>query len=248
MTLRMAVEMVESELDLTKERVIVLASPEWHPGVIGIVAARLVELYARPTFLVALKGNVGRGSARSIENFPVSDALLACKSIIVSGGGHKAAGGFVIPCENIPLFRDHLNALAEVWLSDEDLLRRVRIDAVVSANEINLRTVKELEALEPTGYGNPKPVLMLQNATLIYAEKLPAQGTSKLLIRVRQGERVLEMVGEGMGELVNELQLGSTVHVCFTAEVKYANGIPTLDLQIVDIAPANSDRIVLRHK
>jgi single-stranded-DNA-specific exonuclease len=248
MTLRMAVEMVESELDLTKERVIVLASPEWHPGVIGIVAARLVELYARPTFLVALKGNVGRGSARSIENFPVSDALLACKSIIVSGGGHKAAGGFVIPCENIPLFRDHLNALAEVWLSDEDLLRRVRIDAVVSANEINLRTVKELEALEPTGYGNPKPVLMLQNATLIYAERLPAQGTSKLLIRVRQGERVLEMVGEGMGELVNELQLGSTVHVCFTAEVKYANGIPTLDLQIVDISPANSDRIVLRHK
>jgi hypothetical protein len=89
---------------------------------------------------------------------------------------------------------------------------------------------------------------MLQNATLIYAERLPAQGTSKLLIRVRQGERVLEMVGEGMGELVNELQLGSTVHVCFTAEVKYANGIPTLDLQIVDIAPANSDRIVLRHK
>ncbi|MEZ8218908.1 single-stranded-DNA-specific exonuclease, partial [Candidatus Fervidibacteria bacterium JGI MDM2 SSWTFF-3-K9] len=106
----------------------------------------------------------------------------------------------------------------------------------------------ELEALEPTGYGNPKPVLMLQNAKLVYAEKLPAQGTSRLLVRVRQGERVLELVGDGMGELVNELQLGSTVHVCFTAEVKYTNGIPTLDLQIVDIAPANSERIILRQK
>lgn len=247
LTLRMAVEMVEKELDLTKERVIVLASPEWHPGVIGIVAARLVELYARPTFLIAIKGDIGKGSARSIENFPVHDAITACKPILVNGGGHKAAGGFTITCENIPLFRDHLNVLAESWLTEEDLLRRVRVDAVVSAEEVNLRTVKELEALEPTGYGNPKPILMLRNAKLVHAEKLPSQGNTKLLIRVQQGNKVLEMTGEGMGGIANELQVGMTVHVCFTADIKIVSGIPTLDLQIVDIAPANTQQVVFRH-
>ena len=247
MTLRMAVEMVERELDLTKEKVIVLASPEWHPGVIGIVAARLVELYARPAFLIAIKGDTGRGSARSIDNFPVSDALKVCKPVLINGGGHKAAGGFTISCENIPLFRDHLNALAENWLKEEDLMRRVRVDAVVSAEEVNLRTVKELEALEPTGYGNPKPVLMLQNAKLIYAEKSSSQGNGKLVIRVQQGNRVLEMTGEGMGEIVKDLQVGADVHVCFTADTKLVGGIPTLDLQIVDITPANSQQVIFRY-
>ncbi len=247
LTLRMAVEMVEKELDLTKERVIVLASPEWHPGVIGIVAARLVELYARPTFLIAIKGDIGKGSARSIENFSVHDAINACRPILVNGGGHKAAGGFTITCENIPLFRDHLNALAESWLTEEDLLRRVRVDTIVSAEEVNLRTVKELEALEPTGYGNPKPILMLQNAKLVHAERLPSQGNSKLLIRVQQGSKVLEMTGDGMSELADELQIGMTVNVCFTADTKFIGSIPTLDLQIVDITPANAQQVVFRH-
>lgn len=248
LTLQMAVEMVESELDLKSEKVIVLASPEWHPGVIGIVAARLVELYARPTFLIALRGDIGKGSARTIENFPISDALKACGSIILNGGGHKAAGGFTISAENIPSFRDHLNALAEAWLTDEDLLRRVRVDAVVSAEEVNLKTVKELEALEPTGYGNPKPVFLLPKAKLIYAQRLPSQGNGKLLVRVQQGNKVLELIGDGMGELANELQVGSTVHVCFTADVKFASGIPTLDLQIVDIAQANGGQVIIRHR
>lgn len=247
LTLRMALEMVEKELDLTKERVIVLASPEWHHGVIGIAAARLVELFVRPAFLIAIKGDAGKGSARGIDNFPISDALKICKPIISSGGGHKAAGGFTIPCENIPLFRDHLNALAETWLTEEDLLRRIRVDAIVSAEEVNLSTVKELDTLEPTGYGNPKPVLMLQNAKLVYAEKLPSQGNSKLLVRVQQGNKVLEMTGDGMGRLVDELQVGMTVHVCFTADIKLIAGIPALDLQIVDIAPTNTQRVIFRN-
>lgn len=248
MTLHMAVEMVENELDLTKEQVIVLASPEWHPGVIGIVAARLVELYARPTFLIALRGDIGRGSARSIENFPISDALVACKSLIVSGGGHKAAGGFTITCKNIPLFRDRLNKLAENWLTDEDLLRKIQVDAIVSTDEVDLRTIRELEILEPTGFGNPKPVLMLQNAKLIYVEKLPSQEGGKLLVRVQQGTKVLEMTGEGMGKILGDLQIGSNVHVCFTAETKSVNGIRFSDLRIVDIAPVNSGQVLIRYK
>ncbi|MER3499943.1 MAG: single-stranded-DNA-specific exonuclease RecJ [Candidatus Fervidibacterota bacterium] len=245
-TLRSAVEMVETELDLTKERVIVLASPEWHPGVIGIVAARLVELYARPAFLIALRGEVGKGSARSIENFPVSDALKACGALLHNGGGHRMAGGFMLPCENIPLLRDHLNALAETWLSEEDLLRRVRVDAVVTADEVTLETVKQLEALEPTGYGNPKPVLMLCDAKLLYAEKLPTANGARLVVRVQQDSRVLELTGEGMGEMVADLAQGERVHVCFTADLREIGPIPSLDLQIVDLCPVNSDRVLLR--
>ncbi|MFN3421966.1 MAG: hypothetical protein ACK40X_09615, partial [Armatimonadota bacterium] len=88
---------------------------------------------------------------------------------------------------------------------------------------------------------------MLQNAKLVYAEKLPSQGNSKLLVRVQQGSKVLEMTGEGMSGLLNELQVGMTVHVCFTADIKLIGGIPALDLQIVDIAPANTQRVIFRN-
>ncbi len=245
-TLSMAVEMVEKELDLTRERVIVLASPEWHPGVIGIVAARLLELYGRPTFLIALRGGEGKGSARSTERFPVSDALKACRPLLVNGGGHKAAGGFTIRSEHIPHFREHLLTLAEEWMTEEDLLRRIRVDAEVTTREVTLETVKELEALEPIGYGNPKPVFLLRNAKLLYANKVPSYSGHRLVIRVQQGERVLELVGEGMSDALADLSVGIPIHVCFTAEVKTEGAIPVLDLQIVDLCPAGSEKVILR--
>ncbi len=241
-TLQMAVQMVDSELDLTKERVIVLASPEWHPGVIGIVASRLVELYHRPVFLVALQDGLGHGSARSIDKFSVVDALRDCQSLLLSGGGHKAAGGFKITCEHLPTFRERLNQLAGVWLTDEDLRRRERVDAMVTADEVRLNTVSELPQLEPTGFGNPKPVLMVQNAKAVCV----VRNGNRLLLRVQQGERVLELTGEEMGGAHSDLPVGEPVHVCFTADIRYFGSIPTMDLQLVDFCPAHSDAVIFR--
>lgn len=244
-TLRAAIEVVRREVDLTKEWVLTLASSEWHPGVIGIVAARLLELYMRPTFLIALKDDVGKGSARSIDKFPVSDALNSCRPLLINGGGHKAAGGFTIRKDLIPLFRNHLNTLAQEWLTEEDLLRHIRIDAEVTTQEVTLQTVRELEALEPTGYGNPKPVFLIRNAKLVYAGRDQNANGQRLIIRVQQGGRILELVGEEMAAMMNMLPLGTPVDICFTAEVK-GKDVPVLDLQIVDLCPSGSNLVTLR--
>lgn len=241
-TLRQAVEMVEKELDLKRERVILLASPEWHPGVIGIVASRLVELYHRPTFLVALQNGIGHGSARSIEGFSVVDAIRACRSLLLQGGGHQLAGGFKISCEHLPTFREHLNELAQVWLTDEDLMRCVRVDAVVNAEEIDLKTVQELVTLEPTGFGNPKPTLMLPKAKIVHA----SGNEQRLVIRVQQGEHYLELIGEQLKEAISDLPIGETVHLCFNADTKLIGGFPSLDLQIVDFCIASSDVVTIK--
>ena len=240
--LRMAVTMVEQELDLTTERVIVLASPEWHPGVIGIVAARLVDLYSRPVFLIALQDGIGHGSARSIPNFSIADALKACQPLLLSGGGHKSAGGFKIVCEQLPAFRERLNELAERWLSPDDLCRRTVIDAEVEAEELTLPAVQELALLEPLGYGNPKPVFLLRDAKVIHAQRYG----ERLVLRVRKGERVLELQGDGMGEAVTDLPTDIPIHVCFTAELRTFNGLPMAEWQIVDWCPKGSELVVFR--
>lgn len=243
MILRHAVEMVETELDLDRERVIVLASPEWHPGVIGIVATRLVELYHRPVFLIAFRDGIGHGSARSIEGFSVATALHQCRDLLLSGGGHKMAGGFRIACEQIPAFRDALNTLAEEWLTDEDLMRRIRVDAEVTAEEVTLKTVGDLAALEPTGFGNEKPVFLLRNGQIVHVSAV----NDRLLLRIKQRERVLELVGDQMGAIAEELSVGDTICTCFTAEVRSVAGLPTLNLQIVDLAPPRSETVSVQH-
>lgn len=241
---RMAVEMVEQELDLATERVIVLASPEWHPGVIGIVAARLTELYHRPVFLVALQDGIGQGSARSIPNFSIAEALRACRPLLLSGGGHQAAGGFKITCEHLPAFRERLNALAAEWLSPDDLCRCVTVDAEVTADELTLPSVEQLSLLEPLGYGNPKPVFLLRDVTVLHAQR----NGHRLILRVRQGDRVLELQGDGMGDALAEIPVGAPIHVCVTAELRTFNGLPMAEWQVVDWCPKGSGLVLFRQR
>lgn len=141
---------------------LVLHSEDWHPGVIGIVASRVVERFHRPTVLVAVKDGVGRGSARSIEAFHLFDALSQCAGHLAKFGGHKHAAGLSVEAARIPDFVAAFEQVAAAKLSEEDLIPRCRVDAVVTLGELDEKTVEAVQALGPFGAGNPEPVFAVR--------------------------------------------------------------------------------------
>lgn len=143
-------------------RGLVLSSPDWHPGVVGIVASRVVERFHRPTVLVGVHEGVGKGSARSIEGFHLYDALKSCSGHLSRFGGHKAAAGLSIDPEKLPLFTAEFEEVAGMRLKDSDLVPRCKVDALVGPKELNEKAVGALMSLAPFGMGNPEPVLALQ--------------------------------------------------------------------------------------
>ncbi|HZU60496.1 MAG TPA: DHHA1 domain-containing protein, partial [Solirubrobacteraceae bacterium] len=143
-----------------------LAGQDWHPGVIGIVASRIVERHHRPAVLIALDGDTGRGSARSIPGFDVLGALHACSEHLGRYGGHRAAAGLTLSRTRLEPLRQALEAHAAAALTP-DLLEGVeRVDAVVCGSQLGLSLIEELELLEPTGQGNPRPRLLVAGARL----------------------------------------------------------------------------------
>jgi single-stranded-DNA-specific exonuclease len=142
----------------------VLAGEGWHPGVIGIVASRMVERYHRPCVVIALDGDSGRGSGRSISAFDLHDGLAACAQHLRGFGGHRAAAGLDIDRDSVDAFRQAFAAHAASVLSPEDLVAEQRIDAVVPGDALGTALAEELEQLSPFGHGNPAPTLLVPAA------------------------------------------------------------------------------------
>ncbi|MBL8912118.1 MAG: single-stranded-DNA-specific exonuclease RecJ, partial [Archangium sp.] len=143
-------------------RGLVLSSPDWHPGVVGIVASRIVERFHRPTILIGVHEGVGKGSARSIEGFHLYDAIKECSGALSRFGGHKAAAGLSIDPSRLGEFTQAFETIAGSRLDDQALIPRCRIDAVVAPNELNEAAVEALQKLAPFGMGNPEPVLAMK--------------------------------------------------------------------------------------
>jgi single-stranded-DNA-specific exonuclease len=143
-------------------RGLVLSSDGWHPGVVGIVASRVVERFHRPTVLIGVHEGVGRGSARSIEGFHLYDALKSCEGWMLKFGGHKAAAGLSIAPEKIAQLRAAFEAVAGERLTEADLVARCRVDAVVEPSDLDDAATVALATLAPFGMGNPEPVLALR--------------------------------------------------------------------------------------
>ncbi|MGO1478382.1 single-stranded-DNA-specific exonuclease RecJ, partial [Senegalia sp. (in: firmicutes)] len=147
--------------DMANDNIIVLASKDWHSGVIGIVSSRITEKYHRPSILISIddKG-IGKASARSIGPLNIYDALKECKDLFLGFGGHSQAAGLSIEQENITLFKEKINNIVGNMLDDEDFIKEVKIDAIVEAEDISISTVNILENLSPFGMGNSSPVFL----------------------------------------------------------------------------------------
>ncbi len=235
-----AEEMVASRVDLTQEKVIVLGSEEWHPGVIGIVASRLVERYHRPALLVAVSDGLGKGSGRSIAPLNLWEALKECASVLTRFGGHHYAAGFGIEASQIEELRRRINQFADQRLTQDDLQRQIEIDAEASVEDLTLEAVQELNRLAPFGMGNPTPMLATRAAVI--ADAVPVGGGSHLALHVTgpSGESV-EGIWFRAGHLGEELQEGQAADVCYRARLDEWNGAPRVKLHVTDIAVHDSD-------
>ena len=153
-----AVALVENEGDPDRDVALVLASETWHPGVVGIVASRVVERYGRPAFLIALDGEIGKGSGRSISRFDLHAALHRCGDLLERFGGHQMAAGLTLRREHLALFRERFTAIARESLTDFDLGPEQRVDLVIELGEVDVDLERLCRHLEPCGMGNPSPV------------------------------------------------------------------------------------------
>ncbi|WP_321392062.1 single-stranded-DNA-specific exonuclease RecJ [uncultured Desulfuromusa sp.] len=227
-TLLEAISQVE-KLDQPDRYSLVLSSPNWHSGVIGIVASRLVERYHRPTVLIAFENGLGKGSARSISGFHLYQALSRSAEPLAGFGGHAMAAGLSIAEENLDDFKVAFEAAARSQLSATDLLPMLYHDGEVALSSFNLSVLKELEMLNPYGVGNPQPAFISRNCQVL-APRILADKHLKFDIE-ENGCRVGCIA---FGQAGKFDQLGGDVDLLYRPGINQWRGKESVQLQVVD--------------
>lgn len=225
-------------MDLDATRGIVLHAEGWHPGVIGIVASRVVEQTGRPAFMIAVQDGVGKGSGRSIAAFDLHAALLECSDLLVKHGGHRAAAGLTIEADRIPQFAERFNALACAQLTADDLIPDLRTDLELPLDDADEAFHSSLRHLEPFGVGNPGPVFVARRVRLQgNPRKVGADGL-KLSLATSRGP--MDAVAWGMAGRSTDLRGGDTLDIAYKLDVNEYRGTRTLQAVIQDFRPDGS--------
>jgi single-stranded-DNA-specific exonuclease len=220
-------------LDLDATHGIVLAEDGWHPGVIGIVASRLLEEHGRPVLLIALEGDVGRGSGRSISAFDLHAALADCRDLLIRFGGHRVAAGLTIARENVPELARRFNEIALAQLGVADLIPELRVDLELPISAATFELESLLRHFEPFGPSNPTPVLASRGVRLAAPPRVMGDGHLKLRLQTSSGE--LEAIGWGMGALAAELDVAAPIEIAYRLERDEWNGEARLQAKIAAI-------------
>lgn len=216
---------------------IVLAGEGWHQGVVGIVASRLAERHACPSFMICLDSGKGKGSCRSYGGFNLFGALEKCAHLLEGYGGHELAAGFTILEENIPAFRKAMCELVREYAAEHSMVSTVDVD--VEVEDCSLLSVGQIDALsvlEPFGAGNPKPVLMLRSVTVLSCGDV---GNGRhLKMRVRRDGVVLDAIFFGANCAACGVNPGDRLDLVFTPQINEFRGNRMVQLQLCDLRPA----------
>lgn len=231
-TLREASHMIDA-LDLDSTYGIVLGGQGWHPGVIGIVASRLVEEVCRPVVMVALDGETGKGSGRSISGFDLHGALTECADLLIRFGGHKAAAGVTVATERMAEFKERFNDVARSRLTPEDLIPEVRVDLDIALGEATPDLEALLRHFEPFGAGNATPVLAASGVRIAEPPRVLRNGHLKL--RLTAGDTQLDAIGWGMAGIAPRLSTSTPLDVAFRLERDEWNGESRLQARLADV-------------
>ena len=217
--------------------VIVLSSEGWHQGVIGIVASRLAEAFYRPAFVISIEGHIARGSARSIPSFNICKALAGCREFLVRFGGHKQAAGLELETRAITSFEECINKIGEEILTGKDFISSLEIDADVDFSDINFNLAKELEMLEPFGFGNSEPLLGAKRLEVLYPKIVK---NNHLKMKLRQKNQSIDAIGFDMAAFFDRLNsTGSTaVDAVFTPSINEWEGSRYLQLNLKALRPS----------
>ncbi|MEG6522268.1 single-stranded-DNA-specific exonuclease RecJ [Desulfotomaculum sp. 1211_IL3151] len=229
-----ALALLEADPELAQSKVLVLASENWHPGVIGIVASRLVDRFYRPTFMISLEAGRGKGSARSIAGFNLYQAMVKCQDHLEQFGGHAMAAGFSIQEEKITDFREAVNRFADEALTEEHLTPNLDLDALINLTELSMDTVQELNQLSPLGHCNPGPMLGCCQATVVNCREVGKNG-GHLKMRVREKQTIFDGIGFNLASYSEMLAANDTVDMAFVPSINVWNGRSSVQLEVKEL-------------
>jgi single-stranded-DNA-specific exonuclease len=231
--LKKATEKAKEELDLKRDKVIVLADENWHPGVLGIVASRLAEEYYLPTILIAIEDDICKGSGRSVEGFDLFAAITQASESLINFGGHEAACGIRIKKDNISRFRENLNAVAaKSFPAAEEVVPDLHIDLNLPISYLGVKLINELRMLMPHGPGNTVPVFSTNDMKVKRAPRDIGRNGFKFL--AGSGNVVCEAVTFKKNE-ISRPKVGSIINLAYTPSINSWEGIDSIQLGIKDL-------------
>jgi len=234
-----AIRIIEQQPELLDKKVIVLSSPDWQPGVIGIVTSQLAKHYERPCVLITTKGTISRGSIRSFAGMDIFSTLEECRHLLINYGGHREAAGFEIDTKRINDFKEEYTSRLDTHLRDEYLFSVINIDYVLDISQISRSLYEELRVLEPFGEGNREPIFLTKN---INAIDYYCVGKDKRHLKVLfiMGNDQIEGIGYKMSHYMPLLEEHNTVDVAYNLCLNQYNGRTNLQLKLVDIKPSKT--------
>jgi single-stranded-DNA-specific exonuclease len=229
---------VEGDLNHPDRKTIVLASENWHTGVIGIVASRIVDKFYRPTIMInagSPENGLAQGSGRSIPGFCLLSAIKACSHHLASFGGHKMAAGIKIEPDKIDQFAAEFETHAKQNLNRDDSAAKLHIDALVPLSEFRKETVRELQLLGPFGQGNPEPTFATKGVRLASPPKRVGSGHEHLQLAITDNTTAIRCIGFRLGKLEKKLLEHEFFDVAYQPQINTYNGNSTVEFVLTDI-------------
>ena len=236
LTFANAIQLVEKTVDFDKELSIILHNENWHSGVIGIVASRLVEKYYRPTIMLTTIDGVAKGSARSISGFNVYEALKECEDLLIQFGGHEAAAGVAIELDKLDAFKKRFNEILKRSLTDDDVLPEVKIDTKIHLSEISPKFLRILEQFTPFGPGNMRPVFVAEKVSVVNTPRVVGSGHLVFSVKQNGHDKVFDAIGFGLGgyfDIVSDPN--NLIDIVFTIEKVSKNGLFFPQIRLKDL-------------
>ncbi len=232
-----ALDLIASDKDMQNRKSTVLFEPEWHKGVIGIVASRLTESYYRPTVIMTESKGFATGSARSVEGFDLYKAIDACSDLLENFGGHMYAAGLTMKIEHIPEFKKRFEQYVEANITPEQLIPQIEVDEEMSLQNINDKFFRILKQFRPFGPGNLKPVFATKKVFDYGTSKRVGKDQDHLkveLIEEKSGS-IKQGIAFSMGSFLDKLQTGNPFDICYTIEENVYNGRSSIQMMLKDV-------------
>ena len=214
---------------------IVLGAEGWHPGVIGIVASRIVDRYHRPAIMVGLNNGHGQGSGRSISGFHLAHALEACGEYLEAYGGHEMAAGLKLATPKFEEFRQAFCEHAGRVIKPELLVPELRIDCAAELRQITPALVTDLARLGPFGHANRRPLLLCKNVTIATPPRRVGKTGDHLQIFIRQGDQTMKCIAFSFGDQFDRLKQGTTIDLAVEPVLNSFNGRTNVELEVKDV-------------
>lgn len=218
---------------------LVVESNDWHKGVVGIVASRLAERCHRPAIVLTVEGGEAKGSARSIAGLDIHSALAECAELLTRFGGHASAAGLSLETDMIPKFREALESAVHSRLREEDLIPRLSLDAEARFSELSPDAVRELAMFEPFGFGNPSPLFLTKNATVLDVKIIGSQA-QHMKLRVESMGLRMDVVAWRKAESLGYLRAGMNVDLAYCPQINEWGGRENVQLVLEGVRPCDA--------